>query len=150
LQNITVKDPNLVLKGNTLKIYMYILRKNNESVGVREVQRELNLSSPTLAKYHLERLVEIGLVSQAQDGSYALLKEVKVDLLKPFLRLGSHIIPRLITYAVMITILFTYYAIVVIPTNNLQFDEFFGINIGVLALISLWYETYRSWRSVPT
>jgi predicted DNA-binding transcriptional regulator len=150
LQNITVKDPNLVLKGNTLKIYMYILRKNNESVGVREVQRELNLSSPTLAKYHLERLVEIGLVSQAQDGSYALLKEVKVDLLKPFLRLGSHIIPRLITYAVMITILFTYYTIVVIPTNNLQFDEFFGINIGVLALISLWYETYRSWRSVPT
>jgi predicted DNA-binding transcriptional regulator len=145
---VTVRDPTLVLRGNTLKIYMHILRKN-ESVGIREVQRDLNLSSPTLAKYHLEKLLELGLVKQDDGGNYVLLKEIKVDVLQPFLRFGSHIIPRLITYAVMITVLFAYLVAVVIPSNSLQYVEFFAVVTAGAAVISLWYETYRSWKSVP-
>ena len=143
-------DPKYSLKGNTLRVYMHILRsKSNDTVGIREIQRELNLSSATLAKYHLEKLREMVLVAQNEDGSYSLLKEVKVDVLQPFITLGSFIIPRLFTYAVMISILFLYLVAFVLPSGNLAELAFFSVSIGSVSLIALWYETFRSWKNAP-
>ncbi len=76
------------LKGNTLRVYWYVMNANKQTVGVREVQRALNFSSPTLALYHLDKLKDLGLVSK-DTGEYRLIKEVKVDVLKQFLRLGE-------------------------------------------------------------
>ncbi len=150
LETTTVKDPNLALKGNLLKAYMFILvKKRNEPVGVRELQRELKFSSPTLAKYHLERLVELGLLKQNEGGSYSLLKEIKVDMVKPFLTIGSLLIPRLLAYAVMISILFAYLVIVAIPSGNLALIEYLAIVTGGVGLVSLWYESLRSWIHTP-
>jgi hypothetical protein len=143
-------DPKYSLKGNTLRVYMHILRtKSNDSIGIREVQRELNLSSATLAKYHLEKLREMYLLAQNDDGSYSLLKEVKVDVLQPFITLGSFIIPRLFTYAVTISILFAYLVLFVLPSQNLAEVAFFSVAIGAVSLFALWYETLRSWRNAP-
>ena len=106
---------------------MYILlKRRNEPVGVRE----LKFSSPTLAKYHLERLAELGLAKQNEDGTYTLLKELKVDVVQPFLTVGSLLIPRLFTYAVMISILFAYLVIVAIPSGNLPLIEYLAIVTG--------------------
>ena len=144
-------DPRFSLKGNTLRVYMHILRNSSsDSIGIRELQKELNLSSPTLAKYHLDRLEAMGLLKRNEGGSYSLLKEVKVDVLQPFFTVGSLIIPRLFTYAVMISILFAYLAIVVVPSGNLVELDFFAIVIGAVSLIALWYETFRSWRNTPS
>ena len=146
----TPKDPNLALKGNVLKVYMYILlKRRNDSVGVRELQRELKFSSPTLAKYHLERLLELGLVRQNEDGTYSLLKEVKVDVVEPFLAIGSLLIPRLLAYAVMISILFAYLVVVAIPSGNLALIEYLALVTGGAGLVPLWYESIRSWTRAP-
>jgi hypothetical protein len=143
-------DPKYSLKGNTLRVYLHILRsRTNDSVGIREIQRELNLSSDTLAKYHLEKLREMVLLAQNEDGTYSLLKEVKVDVLQPFITLGSFIIPRLFTYAVMISVLFFYLVVFVLPAGNAAELGFFSLSIGAVAVIALWYETLRSWRSAP-
>lgn len=129
---------------------MHILKRGNvDSIGVREIQRELNLSSPTLSKYHLEKLHDMGLLGRNDDGSYSLLKEVKVDVLQPFITLGTFMIPRLFTYALMISIIFAYTIIVVIPSGNLFELEFFALVMGVLSIGALWYETIRSWRNSP-
>lgn len=142
-------DPRFSLKGNTLRVYMHILRGTSDSIGVREVQRDLGLSSPTLAKYHLERLQSMGLLKFNEDGTYSLLKEVKVDVLQPFVTLGSYIIPRLFTYAVLISVLFAYLVGFVVPSGNLPETDFFAFAIGVISLFALWFETARSWRSIP-
>ncbi|MDG6904929.1 MAG: winged helix-turn-helix transcriptional regulator [Nitrososphaerota archaeon] len=143
-------DPRFSLKGNTLRIYMHILKtKNNDSIGIRAIQKELNLSSPTLSRYHLEKLRDMGLLSRNEDGSYSLLKEIKVDVLQPFISLGSLIIPRLFTYAVAISILFVYFVVIVIPSGNLAELEYFGLAIGSISLFTIWYEAIRSWRSLP-
>ncbi len=129
---------------------MHILRNGSNSTGVREIQKQLNLSSPTLAKYHLDRLQSMGLLKRSEeDGSYSLLNEVKVDVLQPFITVGSHIIPRLLSYAVMISILFAYLVIAVIPTGNLEELEFFAIVVGGLSIGALWYETLRAWHNSP-
>ena len=150
MESATVKDPNLALKGNLLKVYMYILlKRRGEPVGVRELQRELKFSSPTLAKYHLERLAELGLTKQNEDGTYILQKEVKVDIVRPFLTLGSVLIPRLLAYAVMISILFAYLVVVAIPSGNMPLIEYLAVITGSVGAVSLWYESLRSWLRTP-
>jgi hypothetical protein len=145
------RDPRFSLRGNTLRVYMHILRSSNgnSSIWVREIQKELRLSSPTLAKYHLEKLAGMGLLMQNGDASYSLLKKVRVDVLQPFIWLGSYIIPRLFTYAVMISILFTFIVVSVIPSGNLKELDFFAIVLGGGSLFALWFETLLSWRNSP-
>ena len=54
-------EPEEALRGTTLEIYRFLLKRNTP-VGAREVQRALNLSSPSLATYHLSKLEETGLI----------------------------------------------------------------------------------------
>jgi hypothetical protein len=49
-----------VLKGNTLRVYWFMLRSPNDMVGARETQRALRFSSPALTVYHLDKLTELG------------------------------------------------------------------------------------------
>ncbi|MEM4726872.1 MAG: hypothetical protein QXD04_01275, partial [Candidatus Bathyarchaeia archaeon] len=61
------------LKGKTLLVYMYLLKTNRPSIGVREVQRALKFSSPSVAAYHLNKLEELGLVEGVR-GEYRLVR----------------------------------------------------------------------------
>ena len=77
------------LKGNTLRVYWMMLKSGiDTAVGVRQVQRTLGFSSPTLAAYHLDKLVELGLVEK-KHGEYHLERRVKVGVLKQFTRIGT-------------------------------------------------------------
>jgi len=53
-----------MLKGKTLKVYWYMLQQPSRSVGVREIQRALRFSSPSVALHHLEKLEDLGLVQK--------------------------------------------------------------------------------------
>jgi predicted transcriptional regulator len=52
-----------VLKGTTLEVYRFLL-KSNKPVGTRELQRALNLSSSSVATYHLSKLEDAGLLKR--------------------------------------------------------------------------------------
>jgi predicted transcriptional regulator len=86
------------LKGNTLRVYVYVLKKGR--VGVREVQRSLGFSNPSLAQYHLNKLKELGLVRE-DGGEYEVVSEVRVEVLRDFLRFGTLLVPRFVMYAVI-------------------------------------------------
>ena len=51
------------LQGNTLRVYWYLINSSKTSVGPRDVQRKMGFSSPNLAVYHLDKLVELGFSS---------------------------------------------------------------------------------------
>lgn len=135
------------LKGNTLRVYIYALKKRK--VGVREVQRALLMSNPSLAQYHLNKLKELGLVSE-NNGEYEVVGEVKVDVMRDFLRLGTLIVPRFVFYAVVFTVFALYLAILGVPYFGLV--PVVGWLSGVLGLAALafWYEAVRAWRSAPS
>jgi hypothetical protein len=135
------------LKGNTLRVYIYALKKRR--VGVREVQRALLMSNPSLAQYHLNKLKDLGLVSE-NNGEYEIAAEVKVDVMRDFLRLGTLIVPRFIFYAVIFTVLAAYL--------TLAGSSYFTL-VPVLpwftlllfaAAAAFWYEAVRAWRSIPS
>ncbi len=144
------KTPGMVdaeLKGNTLRVYVYALKKRK--VGVREVQRALLMSNPSLAQYHLNKLRELGLVSES-NGEYEVVGEVKVDVMRDFLRVGTLIVPRFIFYAVIFTVFVGYLAYVGSPYFSLvPVLEWFTVALAAAAA-AFWYEAVRAWRSAPS
>ena len=133
------------LKGNTLRVYWYVLNNTDKSIGVREVQRALKFSSPTLALCHLGKLRELGLVSK-DSGEYRLVKELKVDVLKVFVRVWRFFVPRFALYAVLFTALTSY---LVTQVVRLDFYTFFGLLLGSAATVIFWVETWKTWRQRP-
>ena len=134
-----------VLKGNTLRVYWFLLRSPNGIVGARETQRALKFSSPALAVYHLEKLTELGLAEKT-NGEYRLVKAVNVGVLKQFVRFGAFMLPRHLLYATMFTTLMIFY---LIQFKRVDFYSTFALVLGLLATGIMWYETLKAWRQKP-
>ncbi len=133
------------LKGNTLRVYWYLLKCTNNSSGPRQIQRELGFKSPALAAYHLDKLLELGLVEKI-NGEYQVTEVVEVGVLKQFMKIGSFMIPRYVTYATMISVLFIFF---LTQFKELNFYSLFALIFGISSTLIFWYETFRIWRSRP-
>ena len=132
------------LKGNTLRVYWFMLQSGGEG-GVRKVQRALGFSSPTLAVYHLDKLVELGLLEKKY-GEYNLVREVKVGVLKQFMRIGSVLLPRYLFYASLFTTLLVLYVVYLVGFERVSLSSVFALIFGALGVITSWYETMKAWR----
>ena len=133
------------LKGNTLRVYWFLLECPNNSSGPRQIQRELGFKSPALAAYHLDKLIDLGLVDKIR-GEYQVTQVVEVGVLKQFMKLGSFMVPRYVTYATMITILFGFF---LTQLREITFYSLFALIFGTVSTVIFWYETFRVWRSRP-
>ncbi len=131
-------DPDAELRGRTLRAYLFIL-KSSKSVGVRELQRSLGLSSPSVAYHHLDKLMRLGLIEKDQYGEYTVVKNANVNVLQAFTQVGRLLVPRFIFYAVFFTTLLVGYLLVFQGNVN-----FFAIAFGIFASIFAWYEAYRN------
>ncbi|MDH2901616.1 MAG: winged helix-turn-helix domain-containing protein [archaeon] len=135
------------LKGNTMKVYLYLLK--HERSGVREIGRALNLSSATLAQYHLRKLESLG-IAKSEDGAYWVDKEVAVDALQSFAKIGTRMVPRFLFYAVMFTILSGF---LLVRVFTVSFSSYlYGTAIDGLLIVAVavfWYETVAAWRHLP-
>jgi DNA-binding transcriptional ArsR family regulator len=134
------------LKGKTLIVYMYIIRVNQPSVGVREVQRALGFSSPSVSAYHLNKLKDLGLVESIR-GDYSLIRMVKVGVLKQFVTFGGIMLPRYLFYAVLMTTMLVTY-VLQFPMEPTR-QNITTLIMGAVPAIILWYETARIWRDRP-
>ena len=134
------------LKGKTLLVYMHILKGGQETVGVREVQRALGFSSPSVAAYHLQKLQDLGLVENAY-GDYRLIKEVKVGVLRSFVSVGGVMLPRFLFYAVLVTsMLVTFLATFPFVLTR---EYITTLVMGLVPAAVFWYETVKIWREKP-
>lgn len=130
-------DVEDVLRGTTLKIYKFVL-KSKGPVGIRETQRGLKLSSPTLASYHLEKLREAGLLKQSMQGY-----EPDLVFLKIMIRFRGTLIPRYFFYSIFfISALITELAIFKPPILTRAY--FFAVGVIFVASVAFIYETVRA------
>ena len=141
------EDGKLVaeLKGNTLRVYWYLLKSTGSNVGVREVQKALGFSSPQLAAYHLDKLVNLGLVKRKR-GEYFLAKTVKVGVLKQFMKFGALLLPRCVFYAATFTTLLILY---LLTFKEVSFYSMFALMALVLGAGIFWYESIKVWQQKP-
>jgi len=131
------------LRGKTLKVYLHLL-SSDEPVGVREVQRRLGFSSPSVALHHLEKLLHMGLVEKDNFGRYYAVKKVDVAILQPFTRIGRFMLPRLGFYAAFFTTLTVAYII-----QHLGSSDIYTIIFSSAATAAFWFEAIRTWLKKP-
>jgi len=134
------------LRGKAWKVY-WLLLKRDSPMSVREVQRALRFSSPSVAQHHLERLRELGLVQQKTAGGYFLVSKVKVGVLRHFVKFGRLMFPRYFFYAVFSTTLYVIY--LTIFMQGFSRESLFITLFGAVVSIILWYEAIRMWSLKP-
>jgi len=139
-------DVESKLRGTTLRVYWHLVRAGGP-VGVRQLQRELGLSSPSVAAYHLNKLVELGLVRRDRSGNYTLGDVVSVGVLRSFVKIGRFLLPRFLFYAAyFLTLLLIYTLEYATPPTT---QTAFAVAFGVSGLAFSVYEAYRAWTEKP-
>lgn len=131
------------LRGKTLTVYLYLL-KHGKAMGVREVQKGLGFSSPSVAFHHLDKLVGLGVVEKDNYDRYVLARKVDSGILHSFVSIGGLTLPRLGFYAAFFTTIAVSYLI--IDRGALDLYALIGTVGGTLVF---WYETWRVWRRKP-
>jgi len=141
------EEIELRLKGKSWAIYWYVLGKG-APVTVREVQRALNLSSPSIALHHLEVLRDVGLLDRMSGSTtYYLKRAASIGPLRDFVYIGGRPLPRFLFYAFFLTVLFVIYIIFFLRAITRESALFLAF--GGLSLIFTWYEVYHAYKSLP-
>jgi hypothetical protein len=131
------------LRGKTLTVYLYLLRYG-KAAGVREIQKELGFSSPSVAFHHLDKLVNLGVVEKDEYERYVLAKKVDTGILHSFVSIAGITLPRLGFYAAF----FSTIAVAYFFVNRSSLDLYALIGtVGGAAIF--WYEAWRVWRRKP-
>ena len=86
---------NEELEGNTLTVYAYIVHENRP-LGTRAVTRGANLSSPSVAHRHLQKLESFGLIEKNAYGDYVLKEKTSIS---GHVWIGRSLMPRLMFYS---------------------------------------------------
>jgi hypothetical protein len=132
---------NQEIAGKTLKIYLYLLRRGPSEL--RDIQRGVGLSSPSLASYHLRRLTQAGFVTQDKRGTYYAVKEASDRVLEGYSRIGPAIVPQLFFFALLFTILAVFFSYTALFAQG--FTPFL-VAVCIAMILVIWYETVRLWR----
>jgi predicted DNA-binding transcriptional regulator len=131
------------LKGKTLQVYTYMIKKK-EPVGVREVQRDLRFSSPSVANYHIGKLLELTLIGQDEYGRYHVVQKIQVGVLQAFINIGGLTVPRLSFFAAFFTTMLIAYVML-----NLENLNIYAIGFALAGSVAFWFETVRVWIKRP-
>jgi hypothetical protein len=140
-------DIEYALRGKAWKVYWFLL-KTGKPVSVREVQHALHFSSPSVANHHLEQLRDLGLVQKEEiGGRYVLVSEVKIGVLRHYVKLGKLLFPRYFFYGLFSTVFYVAYLLFLVQSFNR--DNLFIILFGAIVCGIFWYEAYRVWEMRP-
>ena len=127
---------------------VYALLLSQGEMGVREIQRELGFSSPSLALHHLTKLTELDLVKKDVHGNYSVSKTVRVGSLSLFIKLGSRLLPRFLFLGTLFTAMLVLYLVFFLSWPPTGGDLMFVV-VSVIAILVVFYESRRIWLLKP-
>jgi DNA-binding transcriptional ArsR family regulator len=127
-----------VLKGTTLEVYRFLL-KSSKPVGTRELQRALNLSSSSVATYHLSKLEDAGLLKREMGGF-----TVSKFLLENSIKVSRFLIPRYFFYSIFALAALLVELTLLKPSVIYREYAFSLVATGVLVFFFC-YETAQTW-----
>lgn len=135
-------EKNVAGQHNTFRVYIYLIKERN--VTARNVFRALNMSSPSLAMLHLDKLVNLGLAKK-EYGDYKIASIQKIGQLKFFHLIGKWFVPRTFFY-------FLFFASMVFMFIYLSQSNRNYLIPAIVALISALinlYETVKFYQLLP-
>ncbi|MFX1290877.1 MAG: hypothetical protein ACFFAG_07970 [Promethearchaeota archaeon] len=140
------------IEGKALQVYWYIYTHNH--AGIREIQKALNFSSSGTVAYQITKLLNDGVILKSpEEGKYTINKEVKIRILKFFIRIGTRVIPRISLYLIIYILGFIVYSILAL----LHGDKFISEPLSLFLLFFLIFgtivfiiESFKIWKLNPT
>ena len=137
---------NKLLKGRTMSVYALLLTR--EKMGVRDIQRSLGFSSPSLALHHLTKLVELELVNKDAHGDYSITRTVKVGSLSLFVRIGKRLMPRFFFLISLFSIMLFVY-VIFFMSWPLSGQDIMFISLCLISIAVVLYESKKIWSLSP-
>ncbi len=135
-----------LLKGKTMGVYALLV--THGPLGVRDVQRALHFSSPSLALHHLNKLLEAELVTKDAYGVYSVAKQVRVGSLSLFVKIGRRLMPRYIFLLTLFSTMLLLYVIFFMSWPP-QGKDVMYLALSLTAIALLLYEARRMWLLKP-
>jgi hypothetical protein len=114
-------------EGTTLNVYSYVV-KQGKPVGPREVMRGVNLSSPSVAYWHLQKLENTGLIEKNGAGEYVVKEKTSIS---GHIWIGRNLVPRLMCYSLF------FLGILIVETFIVTVQFFYTGQIPNIALLYL-------------
>ena len=133
-----------VLSGTTRRVYRYIYRRG--PVRLHDIQREVGLSSPSLADYHVQKLLKMKLIREekGQDGVVGFTAEEAA--FEAMIRIRRTVIPLRATasafFAVALVLLVT-----ILRPAHISSTYVFSLVVTLVALSTSLYETVKGFSS---
>jgi hypothetical protein len=118
------------LQGITLSVYLYVVRKG-KPVGPRDAMKGANLSSPSVAYRHLQKLEDLGYLQKNRYGEYVTKNKAHI---RGYIWIGSRMVPKMLSYAFIFTSVLIIELIILAlhyPVENYEFKVFFLLLISI-------------------
>ena len=135
---------NKRIYGTTYDVYLCILTSNSP-VGVREIWRALKLSSPSLAQYHVNKLMELKLI-EPQAGKYVTNDQEQLEALRSFLMLRGMLIPRMVVYAALSAGILT--SFLLLYPIQWDFRDLVTVAVCLFSIATFSFEAIKQYRGL--
>lgn len=121
----------------TLRVYLFLryhFDKSSQSIGIRETQNSLKMKSPSIAKWHMDKLEIAGLVDKLSSNRYVLTElgyslQQRIPVKLPVQMVKGVFVPRIV-------LLIVFLIVSCITTISISFwNPAFGAANGILTLI---------------
>jgi len=133
------------ISGTTWEVYLYILTSEGPQ-GVREIWRGLKLSTPSLAQYHVNKLLDLGLIEATSEGKYRLNEMERIDVLKSFIILRGKLVPRLVFYGALLLGIFLAYLI--LWPFMWDYRDLIVLVVSLFSISAFFFEAYNQYKGL--
>jgi hypothetical protein len=124
---------NEELEGITLSVYLYVVKKG-KPVGPRDVMKGANLSSPSVAYRHLQKLEDLGYLQKNNYGEYITKGKARV---RGYIWIGRLMLPKMLFYSLIFaSILIIEFVVFALhySVENYMFKVFFLLLVIITGL----------------
>ena len=131
--------------GKTWDVYLCILTFGSP-IGVRDIWRALKLSSPSLAQYHVNKLLELKLIESTPGGKYVINDEERLEALRNFLALRGMLIPRMVIYAALLSGIIVSY-VIFWPWRG-DFRDLVVLSVSLFSIAAFMFEAIKQYNGL--
>jgi hypothetical protein len=113
-------DSDEELEGITLKVYLHVVKKG-KPVGPRDAMKGVNLSSPSVAYRHLQKLEDAGYLQKNEYGEYIVKSKAHI---RGHVWLGRRLLPKMWLYSLLFLAILIVELFVLIIHFSIETNEF--------------------------
>jgi len=128
--NVTSADKE-ELEGITLSVYLYAVKKGTP-VGPRDVMKGANLSSPSVAYRHLQKLEDLGYLQKNNYGEYITKGKANV---RGYIWVGRRMLPKMLVYSIIFMVILIIELVVLVIHYSVE-DYTFKVFFLLLTLVT--------------